>query len=131
MEYFTCDICNKTYNRKDNLRYHIVEVHCGNKKKCKHFKKKMRSPSLKRHMEYSCAELKKKIEAKKKAEEESKYGGKVESKPNETVDTEEIEKNEAFFRSFLNESNHDPLINGRANDSLPLSIGEYFKNFKE
>lgn len=132
MARFTCDICDKKYKRKDALRCHILEVHCGKKKQCKYCSKVMRSPSLKRHMEYSCVTRKNYLNAKKKAVKRSNIEEKTENEPNCTAHTKEIEREEEFFRSFLNDSERDPLINGSENGSLKTKwlenkLSEYLK----
>lgn len=68
---FTCDICAKNFTRKDNMRYHILEVHCNKKKKCKYCNKLMRSSSFKRHQKYACSERKKILKARKEAKKQN------------------------------------------------------------
>lgn len=129
MACFMCDSCGKTYNRKDNLRCHIVEVHCSKKKQCKYCKQQMRSPSLKRHMKYSCLVRKQVLKAKMKSKEQATNEEKIVNEPNITVETKEIESDEAFFRSFLKDPDHDPLIDGSKYESLKNNLSQYL-NFK-
>lgn len=77
-EKFTCDICNKKYTRKDNMRYHILETHSNNKKECKYCNKKMRTSSIKRHMKYACTERKKILKAKKKKKNQTEKSPQIE-----------------------------------------------------
>lgn len=88
---FTCDICDKRYTRKDNMRYHIIEVHVQAKRKCKYCNKKMRSSSINRHIKYACDQRKKMRKAKKKKNAtDARKENESESMPNDVFTHENI-----------------------------------------
>lgn len=84
-EKFKCDICGKKYTRKDNMRYHIFEVHAKKKRKCKYCNKEMRSSSIKRHMKYACYDRKKILKQKKKDEKKQRENQEEKQLPSEDI----------------------------------------------
>lgn len=112
-EKFTCDICSKKFTRKDNMRYHILEVHGRKKRECKYCNKKMRSSSIKRHIKYACIVRQKILKSKKKQKKQR------ENSPQQEKSSQIDRLNEEIFIS-----SNDPFI--ASNEPFNILLNDDF-----